>query len=375
MFLDGTIALSHGADFSANATPKLRVFNTYTSGNTTYASGAISAMQNTLITTAGININQVTPSFTRALQVSGDCAFQNSINSPVLFVTGSTSTSRRVGVCTDTPLYNLDVKGTQYVSGTSFFNGYVGMGTAPTTTDVCRIMTPVSMSNTNGLVVTNTGNGTSLLVQNVQSGSNVLIDKCGNIGIGTAPRFSIDISGDINFTGRIYKQALPYIESQWTTNSSNNIYILQKVGIGIIEPRYGLDVQNTDASFGCNVMVGSNITCQGTVFSKGSFITTSDRAVKVNLEPIPDALDKVTSLTGYTYDRTDTGKREAGLVAQEVMSVLPEVVNTSEPLMSIAYGNIASLFVEAIKDLKNKVATLEDEVAYLRNTFASNPAY
>lgn len=350
MLLNGTVALSQSADFAANATPKFRIFNSYSVGNTTYSAGAISAMQNVLITNAGININQLSPSFTRALQVGGDCLFANN-TSPVMFINGSSPTARRVGICTDTPLYNLDVQGTQFVSGTTYLNGNVGIGTAPTT-DICRI--------------TNTGMNASLCIQNIVSGSNVTVDSRGYVGIGTTPRFSIDISGDINFTGRIYKGAVPYIESQWTTNAASNIYILHNVGIGTLLPSYGLEVRNYDVFFGCNLSVGSNLTCFGTVYSKGSFVTTSDRAIKVNLEPIPAALDKVARLTGYTYDRTDTRRREAGLIAQEVMEVLPEVVNTSEPLMSIAYGNIASIFVEAIKELKNKVASLETEVQRLK---------
>lgn len=350
MLIDGTIALSQSADFSQTATPKFRIFNTYSANPT----GAIAVMSSGLFTNAGLNINQTSPSFTRALQVSGDCIFTDGANvpNPVVFVSATNGNPRRVGICTDAPLFNLDVQGTQNVSGMARFASTVGIGTAA--------------SATNALTINNTGTGACISVST--STSNFIVDNRGNVGLGTTqPRFSIDINGDINFTGGVFKNSLPYIQSQFTTGSNGNIFIMQNLGIGTTTPQYGLDVFGRDVRFSCNVFVGSNITCEGTVYAKGSFITTSDRAVKVDLAPISGALDKVSRINGYTYFRTDLRKREAGLVAQEVQQVLPEVVSTGNPLMSISYGNVASLFVEAIKEMKNKIECLESEIRDLKS--------
>jgi hypothetical protein len=68
----------------------------------------------------------------------------------------------------------------------------------------------------------------------------------------------------------------------------------------------------------------------------------------------------VRALTGYTYTRIDTEVRQAGLLAQDLQLVLPEVVQESEGgHLSVAYGNLASLFVEAIKELTTRVEALE----------------
>ena len=63
-------------------------------------------------------------------------------------------------------------------------------------------------------------------------------------------------------------------------------------------------------------------------------------------------------LTGYTYTRTDSGERQTGLIAQDVQKVLPEAVVDGEHL-SLAYGNLVGLLVEAIKELRAEVAALK----------------
>ena len=104
----------------------------------------------------------------------------------------------------------------------------------------------------------------------------------------------------------------------------------------------------------------------------------SDISVKTNLEKIPDALSKVCQLNGYTYDRTDyevnpeTGEmpetRQAGVVAQEVEKVLPEVVSGEEGNKAVAYGNMVSLLIEAIKEQQGQIEDLKKEIQTLKES-------
>jgi hypothetical protein len=92
----------------------------------------------------------------------------------------------------------------------------------------------------------------------------------------------------------------------------------------------------------------------GTISSTGDITAFSDKRHKEDLLVIESALDKVKRLTGYTY--TLHGNRSAGLLAQDVLDVLPEVVKGSEETnYSLAYGNLMGLIVEAIKELDKKV--------------------
>lgn len=106
-------------------------------------------------------------------------------------------------------------------------------------------------------------------------------------------------------------------------------------------------------------------TIKGDLAVTGTLTETSDRRVKANFELIENALDKVTSLNGYTYtrtDREDTEKRYTGVVAQEVKAVLPEaVIENADGQLSVAYTNMMGIMIEAIKELTLRVQELESK--------------
>ena len=90
--------------------------------------------------------------------------------------------------------------------------------------------------------------------------------------------------------------------------------------------------------------------------------TASDLALKKNIVPIGNAMDKVMQLTGVTFDwkREDRG-RSAGLIAQDVEKILPQLVkevpslNTDTTQKYLNYNGIIGLLVEAVKELAEKV--------------------
>ncbi|WP_289100941.1 pyocin knob domain-containing S74 family peptidase [uncultured Marinobacter sp.] len=103
----------------------------------------------------------------------------------------------------------------------------------------------------------------------------------------------------------------------------------------------------------------------GTVTAQSNITAYSDRRVKTNLEQIPDALEKVQQLTGYTYDRTDLDTpRQMGVVAQDVQKVAPEAVteNPENGHLHVAYGNLVGLLIEAIKEQQTQIDELKRRV-------------
>ena len=112
------------------------------------------------------------------------------------------------------------------------------------------------------------------------------------------------------------------------------------------------------------------------IWTSGNVTAYSDIAVKTNLEKIPNALYKVMQINGYTYDRTDfspdplTGDmpeiRQAGVVAQEVEKILPEVVSGQEGNKAVAYGNMVALLIEAIKEQQTQIEALTSEINTLK---------
>ena len=96
------------------------------------------------------------------------------------------------------------------------------------------------------------------------------------------------------------------------------------------------------------------------VVTAPNFVSSSDARLKTEVETIVGALALVGSLRGVRF--TMDGSRQIGVIAQEVEAVLPEVVraDAQSGQLSVAYGNIVGLLIEAIKELAARVAALEE---------------
>ena len=113
----------------------------------------------------------------------------------------------------------------------------------------------------------------------------------------------------------------------------------------------------------------SNLEVSGKLTARNSVLQWSDSNLKTDIQPITHALDKVMSMQGHSFILKDAhdDMREVGLVAQEVALVVPEVVRqSSNGNLAVAYGNLAGIFVEAIKELTNKVNSLTATVSELQ---------
>lgn len=93
---------------------------------------------------------------------------------------------------------------------------------------------------------------------------------------------------------------------------------------------------------------------------------TSDLAKKKNIVRIEDAMNKVNALNGVRFDWRHTEKSSAGLIAQDVEVVMPELVETTEDGKSLNYNGVVGLLVEAVKTLSQQVASLQAELDALK---------
>ena len=136
----------------------------------------------------------------------------------------------------------------------------------------------------------------------------------------------------------------------------------------------GITLSGTTFSIGQAVATNSTVTF-GEVRSTGDIIAyySSDLALKENLNPISNALDKVSQLGGYSFDWKDTHledrgglddmfvkKSDVGIIAQEVQKVLPEAVGKREDgTLGVRYELLVPLLVESIKELKEEIQSLK----------------
>lgn len=177
-----------------------------------------------------------------------------------------------------------------------------------------------------------------------------IVHTTGTVSIGTYLS-SVSASGVAGQLGTLTNHKLGF----FVNGGSPNLIIdtAGNVGVGTTSPGLKLDVT-------------------GDIRASGDITAFSDARLKDKLVRLDNAVDRVLKLTGYTYNRVDgdDGKRYAGLIAQEVERVLPEVVRkaSENDYMSVAYGNMAALFVEAFKELHDDIAKMKADIAMLKNS-------
>lgn len=92
----------------------------------------------------------------------------------------------------------------------------------------------------------------------------------------------------------------------------------------------------------------------------GNILTPSDIRFKSNIVKIDNALDKLLSINGYTFMNNLINKKQTGLIAQELIKVLPEAVEEDiNGYLNISYGNVIGLLIESIKELKKELNTIK----------------
>jgi hypothetical protein len=98
------------------------------------------------------------------------------------------------------------------------------------------------------------------------------------------------------------------------------------------------------------------------VLTTVSITESSSIALKENVAPIENALDAIMKLVGVTYDRRDGSKyNEAGLIAEEVDKILPNIVTKDQDGQpdAIHYTKLTAYLIEAVKSLKAEINSLK----------------
>ena len=131
------------------------------------------------------------------------------------------------------------------------------------------------------------------------------------------------------------------------------------VGIGTTSPSYPLQVNGTAAAT--------------------SFYTTSDLRLKTGITPLAHGLDALMKLhpVGFYWKNQDQEwkkQRQIGLIAQQVETVVPEVVTTATDDMgtkSIAYGSLVPVLIEAIQEQQHEIDQLKKTLQQTSPTMAA----
>ena len=198
-----------------------------------------------------------------------------------------------------------------------------------------------------------------------------------NIGIGADALSSTALSGDNNIcmgqnTGRNissgernvmlgYEAGASTVGGVSTTSGDNQIIIGYRAGASTVSVDHEITLGNSSITA---------LRCQVTTIT-----SLSDERDKTDIEPLNAGLEFVEALNpvSFTWDMRDGGKvgeADTGFIAQELQAAqnetgvtIPHLVFDANPdKLEAGYGKLIPVLVQAIKDLSEKVKTLEDKM-------------
>lgn len=137
-------------------------------------------------------------------------------------------------------------------------------------------------------------------------------------------------------------------------NDYANIEIRSWFGVGF------KNTQNSGAQFYNKNTIFMNL--RNGQIQAYDYVTRSDRAYKENIKLIESASEKISKISGYTYNIKGSSEeiRSVGVIAQEVREVLPDAVSENEDgLLSVNYNAIIATLVQSNKEMQERIKALE----------------
>jgi hypothetical protein len=149
------------------------------------------------------------------------------------------------------------------------------------------------------------------------------------------------------------------------------------VGIGDFSagnPAYFVTVKGTIAPYassgGGSGDLGSTTNRWGTVYAQNALNTSSDRRLKTNIAKLNYGLKEVMAMqpVSYNWKTTPDTDKKLGLIAQEVRTIVPEVVKGDETKenLSIAYSDLIPVLINAIKEQQKEIEIMAKEIKNLK---------
>jgi hypothetical protein len=313
--------------------------DTATAGNLTVSGNVISmgsdVLNISINTSSDVTIRNIEPDAKISFEVTYDGALNNAIT-----IDGQT---KNIGIWNSTPATDLDIVGNVAVDGT---------------------IQADSITVTNAITAgdSSTKVATTAFVQGEKVSPSFS-------GTPTAPTAAPGTNTtQIATTAFVQASASAYLPLAGGTMTG--AMLVQRASAVTPSIAFGVDQDTGIFSTGANTL---NISTggvnrftfdnTGSLTVTGTVIELSDSAVKEDIQPIKNALNKVLQLNGVKYRSKLSGKRRLGLVAQNVQTVEKDLVEkTQYGMLGVMYGDSTALLVEALKEQQAQIEELKQRL-------------
>lgn len=191
---------------------------------------------------------------------------------------------------------------------------------------------------------------------------------------GVVSSVAIDDISDVTITNVQSGQVLKYNGSAWVNDtdfdSGTNADTLDNLDSTDFLRSNANDTYTGTLTVTGDINQTGALTVTGAIRTTGDITTNysaSDLRLKDNLKVIEKPLEKISKINGYTFNYKDKPRETIpGVVAQEVETILPGVVfdheRNGETYKAVRYDQLIPLLIESIKELKEKVNDLENQL-------------
>ena len=94
------------------------------------------------------------------------------------------------------------------------------------------------------------------------------------------------------------------------------------------------------------------------------FDSTSDIRYKKNIQAIEDPISKVVRIEGVSFNWKEDDRAALGVIADQVETVLPELVRGTDP-KTVNYNGLIGLLIEAVKEQQIQIDKLNERISKL----------
>ena len=115
---------------------------------------------------------------------------------------------------------------------------------------------------------------------------------------------------------------------------------------------------STGATGALSPKTGTNLTFNSSTgaLTAANFVTTSDKRLKSEIQPIKEGIEIIKKFSSYTYIKD--GEKESGFIAQEVKEVIPHIVyENNEGMLSMSDRGVLAHMHKAILQLEEKISS------------------
>ena len=174
----------------------------------------------------------------------------------------------------------------------------------------------------------------------------------------------------VNTDGKMYcrNEATFHSKVDFSSISNPNFYSKIKAHKGVWVGTDDVNGEGDNPAGGYNAVVWWSQIVTGKFRQHAGITTGSDRKLKENIEPTPvKALDKINALNLVAFDYIkDKTHEEIGLIAQEVLNIIPSSVEKYEDEdnhLTINYSKFVPYLIKAIQELNQKIEKMEKTIA------------